>query len=87
MDFEFDPIKSKSNQEKHGINFVDAQALWSDPELLEIPARTTDEPRFLVIAQIHGKHCSAVITHRSQVIRLISVRRSRLEEIQLYEQF
>ena len=50
MDFEFDPIKSKSNQEKHGINFVDAQALWGDPELLEIPARTTDEPRFLVIA-------------------------------------
>ena len=87
MDFEFDPIKSKSNQEKHGINFVDAQALWSDSELLEIPARTTDEPRFLVIAQIHGKHWSAVITHRSQAIRLISVRRSRPEEVQLYEQF
>ncbi len=87
MDFEFDPIKSKSNLEKHGINFVDAQALWSDSELLEIPARTTDEPRFLVIAQIHGKHWSAVITHRSQAIRLISVRRSRLEEVQLYEQF
>ncbi|WP_231596642.1 BrnT family toxin [Synechococcus sp. CBW1108] len=54
---------------------------------MEIPARTTDEPRFLVIAQIHGKHLSAVITHRSQAIRLISVRRSRPEEVQLYEQF
>ena len=86
-DFEFDPIKSKTNQKKHGINFVDAQTLWNDPELLEIPARTTDEPRFLVIAQIHCKHWSAVITHRGQAIRLIYVRRSRLEEVQLYEQF
>ena len=86
MDFEFDSLKSKANQAKHGIDFVDAQALWNDPDLLEIPARTTDERRFLVIAPIHGKHWSAVITHRRQAIRLISVRRSRLEEVQLYEQ-
>jgi len=86
MDFEFDPLKSAANQAKHGIDFLDAQALWSDPALLEIPARTTDEPRFLVIGRIHRKHWSAVITYRGQSIRLISVRRSRLEEVQLYEQ-
>ena len=84
--FEFDPAKSKANLAKHGIDFVDSQALWSDPDLLAIPARTTDEPRLLVIALIHGKHWSAVITHRGHAIRLISVRRSRPEEIQLYEQ-
>lgn len=54
--------------------------------MLEIPARTTDEPRFLVIGRIHRKHWSAVITYRGQTIRLISVRRSRLEKVQLYEQ-
>ena len=86
MDFEFDPLKSAANKAKHGIDFLDAQALWSDPALLEIPARTTDEPRFLVIGRIHRKHWSAVITYRAQTIRLISVRRSRLEEVQLYEQ-
>jgi len=86
MDFEFDPLKSAANKAKHGIDFIDAQALWSDPALLEIPARTTDEPRFLVIGRIHRKHWSAVITYRGQTIRLISVRRSRLEEVQLYEQ-
>lgn len=86
MDFEFDPLKSAANQAKHGIDFLDAQALWSDPALLEIPARTTDEPRFLVIGRIHRKHWSAVITYRGQTIRLISVRRSRQEEVQLYEQ-
>jgi uncharacterized DUF497 family protein len=86
MDFAFDPLKSAANLAKHGIDFLDAQALWSDPALLEIPARTTDEPRFLVIGQIQPKHWSAVITYRGQTIRLISVRRSRLEEVQLYEQ-
>ncbi|WP_341882433.1 BrnT family toxin [Synechococcus sp. UW140] len=80
-------LRARPIRRSLSINFVDAQALWNDPDLLEIPARTTGEPRFLVIAQIHSKHWSAVITHRSQAIRLISVRRSRLEEIKLYEQF
>ena len=86
MEFEFDPRKSQSNREKHGIDFVAAQAIWEDPALLEIPARTLDEPRWLVIGRIGSKHWSAVITLRGQAIRLISVRRSRPEEIQLYEQ-
>jgi len=80
MDFEFDPLKSAANKAKHGIDFIDAQALWSDPALLEIPARTTDEPRFLVTGLIHRKHWSAVITYRGHTIRLISVRRSRLQQ-------
>ena len=87
MEFEFDPRKSTSNQEKHGIDFVAAQTIWKDTALLEIPARTLDEPRWLVIGRIGRKHWSAVITLRGQAIRLISVRRSRPEEIQLYEQF
>lgn len=83
--FEFDESKSESNLEKHGINFVDAQLLWSDPRLLEIPAKTEDEPRYLLIGLINGKHWSAVITYRDANIRLISVRRSRVEEVTLYE--
>ena len=86
MEFAFDPHKSEANKAKHGIDFVEAQALWGDPRLLEIPARTSDEPRFLVVARFRGKNWSAVITYRAEVIRLISVRRSRLEEIQLYEE-
>ena len=86
MDFEFDPAKSEANLRKHGMDFLAAQALWRDPALLEIPARTSGEPRFLVIALLRGRHWSAVITYRGQAIRLISVRRSRPEEVQLYEQ-
>ena len=83
--FEFDERKSRRNLEKHGIDFVQAQELWSDPDLIEIPALTVDEPRFLVIGCIAEKHWSAVITHRSANIRIISVRRSRSEEVALYE--
>jgi uncharacterized DUF497 family protein len=86
MDFEFDPYKSAANLAKHGIDFLEAQSLWSDPNLLEVPARTTGEARFLVIGRIRQQHWSAVITYRSPRIRLISVRRSRVDEVQLYEE-
>ena len=76
---------SQVNAAKHGIDFVAAQALWLDELLIEIPARTTDEPRFLVIGLVGGKHFSAVITYRGQRVRIISVRRSRVEEVALYE--
>lgn len=87
--FEFDNTKSASNLAKHGIDFVEAQLLWNDPMLLEIAAKTEDEPRFLMLGLIGAKHWSAVITYRGtdarQVIRLISVRRARTEEVALYE--
>lgn len=85
ISFEFDEAKSEANLPKHGIHFVDAQALWNDPGLLEIPAKTEDEPRYLMIGLISEKHWSAVITYRGEKIRLISVRRSRTEEVALYE--
>lgn len=84
-DFEYDDDKSQANLAKHGIDFQDAQALWKDPNLLEIQATSDDEPRFLAIGLIGSKHWSAVITYRNGAIRLISVRRSRKREVELYE--
>ncbi len=83
--FEFDPTKSQKNLEKHGIDFQEAQRLWNDPNLLEIAAKSDDEPRFLLIGVIDDKHWSAVVTHRNGAIRLISVRRSRQKEVEIYE--
>ena len=85
MEFEFDPRKSASNKRKHGIDFIESQALWNDPDLIEIPARTGDEPRFLVVGRIGEKHWSGIIAHRGEQIRIISVRRSRKEKIEIYE--
>jgi len=83
--FEYDDKKSQTNLTKHGIDFNDAQLLWDDPDLLEIPAKTTDEARLLIIGVIDRKHWSAVITYRGDNIRIISVRRSRVEEVEFYE--
>jgi len=85
MEFEFDSQKSQSNKKKYGIDFCEAQALWDDPDLIEVPTRTSDEPRFLVIGKISGQYWSGVITYRAEKIRIISVRRSRKEEIDIYE--
>ena len=85
MPFEYDPRKSDLNRAKHGIDFSEAQVLWDDEAHLEIPAKNLDESRFLVIGKIKGKLWSAVITYRGESIRIISVRRSRDEEIELYE--
>ena len=85
ISFEFDPAKSESNRTKHGIDFVEAQDLWRDPMLMEIPVRTDDEARYLMIGLIDGKHWSAVITYRGTNVRLISVRRARTQEVEIYE--
>jgi uncharacterized DUF497 family protein len=85
MEFEFDAAKSDANLRKHGIDFVQVQALWEDVERVEIPARTEDEPRFMIIGMIGAQHWSAVITYREDKTRLISARRSRREEIHIHE--
>ena len=85
MGFEFDIRKSSANKIKHGIDFNQAQALWDDPNYIEVPAKTADEARFLVIGKISGAYWSAVVTHREDSIRIISVRRSRKEEVAIYE--
>ncbi len=85
MEFEFDLEKSRSNKQKHGVDFSEAQVLWEDPDLVEIPARTMDEPRFLVVGRIGTSHWSGIVTYREGRTRIISVRRSRPEEVALYE--
>ncbi len=85
MEFEFDQNKSAANKTKHGIDFVEAQALWSNEKRVEILARTTEEPRRVVIGRIRGAYWSAVITYRGERTRIISVRRSREKEVQIYE--
>lgn len=83
--FEYDKAKSQANLAKHGIDFHAAQKIWEDPELVEVSAKSGDEPRSLIIGRINQKHWSAVITYRRDKIRIISVRRSRQSEVALYE--
>jgi uncharacterized DUF497 family protein len=85
VEFEFDARKNIANKAKHGIDFTEAERLWNDERRLEIPARTVGEPRVMVVGVIGGQCWSAVVTYRRDKIRIISVRRSRAEEVKLYE--
>lgn len=86
MRFEFDAEKSAANKQKHGIDFIEAQTLWDDWDLLEIPAKTVEnEGRCLVVGKIGSTYWSAVITYRGDALRIISVRRSREKEVEYYE--
>ena len=85
MEVEFDAAKSAASKRKHGIDFNEATQLWDLPHRIEIPARTIDEARFMVIGTIGDRHWSAVVTYRGEKIRIISVRASRREEVALYE--
>lgn len=84
-EFQYDPNKSRSNLKKHGIDFEQAQVLWEDPNLVRVTARSDDEPRSLIIARINEQHWSAIVTDRDNEIRIVSVRRSRTAEVELYE--
>jgi len=83
--FEFDKNKSKSNMQKHGIDFESAKKLWKDPNRVEIPSRWVDEPRHILIARLENNLWSAIYTYRENRIRLISVRKSRNNEKEIYD--
>lgn len=85
MEFEFDPAKSAVNKDKHGIDFLEAQALWKDGKLVEAPSLYQGEERHIAVGMINGKHWSAIFTLRTGRVRLISVRRSREREVKYYE--
>ncbi|TDB38288.1 MAG: BrnT family toxin [Actinobacteria bacterium] len=83
--FEYDHAKSEANKVKHGIDFVEARALWLDDNLVRVAARAAGEPRLVFIGVIGEKHWSAVITNRGGAISIISVRRARQTEVRAYE--
>jgi uncharacterized DUF497 family protein len=85
MTFEFDRLKSFSNKEKHGIDFDEAQFLWLDPARIVVPARTLNEIRYLMVARFNGVYWSVIYTTRGDTIRIISVRKSRQNEKEIYQ--
>ncbi len=85
MDFEFDCAKDLANQEKHGISFAEAQKLWNDAEAIQIPAISETEERHALLGSLRSRVWAAFFTYRGTSIRIISVRRARPKEVELYE--
>jgi len=85
MKFVWNEDKSKINRDKHGIDFEAAKNLWLDKDQIEIYAPYPIEDRRIIIAKYHNKIWAAIYTIRDGTIRIISVRRSRKREVNLYE--
>lgn len=85
MEFEYDPEKSLSNKDKHGIDFEEAQGLWRDDDGIILETGFLSEERFLRIGRIAGRTWTAVYAHRDDRLRIISVRRARSNEVEIYE--
>lgn len=83
--FEYDPAKSAKNLAKHGVDFEQAQALWDDPDLIEVRLAYPDEPRWAVVGMMGGRHWTGIVTRRGDNTRIISVRRSHPKEERAYE--
>jgi hypothetical protein len=84
VEFKFDPQKGAINKAKHGIDFIEAQALWKSKHV-RLGAKDALEKRYMVIGKIERGHWSAIITYRGGTIRIISVRKSTPSEIATHE--
>lgn len=85
MEFEFDPAKSKANRAKHGIDFVAAQELWYDLYAVDADAGYSIEARRIRVGKVFGVLWTGVYVLRGERIRVISVRRARIQERRRYE--
>ena len=84
MLFEYDAAKSRANAAKHGIDFEAVQKMW-DGVVVAAPARFVGEDRLMAIGQIDGKLWTVIVTLRGSSLRIISARRSRTNEIKIYQ--
>ena len=89
--FEWDPKKSASNEEKHGVSFEEAKTVFTDQfaRLIADPDHSEKEDRFILLGtSIHSRLlvvCHCVRTKDS--IRIISARKADKQERKLYEVF
>ena len=87
-EFEWDPTKASSNQQKHGISFVEAATVFFDPFSVTVsdPGHSIDENRF-AITGLSYKGQAIVVVHvdRGDRIRIISARLATASERQKYE--
>ena len=83
--FEFDKMKSLAKEQKHGLNFEEAQALWQRPSIM-LRSQYPEEERWLLIAEYKNVYWAAIFTYREDNIRIISVRKARDNEKKYFAQ-
>lgn len=85
MRFEYDLMKSNANLEKHGIDFEEGQQLWRDRRRIQFRLQCRPEERHGILSRYGGAIWLAIITHRKNCIRIISIRRATVKEASIYD--
>ena len=83
VEFEWDENKNTSNIAKHRIAFADAATIFMKPHAV-IVSTFSKEPRFMAIGMLREHIITVVFTRRGKVIRIISARRARHDEKEIY---
>ena len=89
IEFEWDPVKSVSNVEKHGVTFDEALSVFRDPlaHIFVDPDHSVDEDREIIIGHSLEQRLLVIcFTQRADRIRLITARSATRQERQDYEQ-
>ncbi len=87
MQFEWDPKKEQTNQQKHRVSFEEATTLWTDPLALIAPdpEHSIGEEREWIIGESYkGKLLVVVYTQRGETVRIISARLATKREREEY---
>ncbi|WP_373418498.1 BrnT family toxin [Roseinatronobacter sp. S2] len=83
LPYEWDETKRLKTLEKHGIDFLEVIEIFEGPHLV-IPARSDSETRFAAIADWDGVMVAVFFTLRGQTTRIITARRARTNERNIY---
>jgi hypothetical protein len=91
--FEWDAVKARTNQRKHGVSFEDAMHVFEDPYALFEQDRADEagELRWHAIGLV-GQAAVLLVAHtvrgegQDEIVRLISARRATRKERTRYEQ-
>ncbi len=88
MKYEWDPVKAKSNVEKHGFGFLEiAEFDWTTSLVVQDTRDYVDEVRFIAFGRIGVRLCVCVFTDRKGWRRVIMLRKANNREIDRYEEW
>jgi uncharacterized protein len=83
--FEWDENKRQANIEKHGIDFLTATEAFGDPQRFTFRSPLGEpEQRHVLVGSVQGRVIAVVYTMREGTVRLISARRARAKEVELW---
>ncbi len=81
MKFEWDEDKRRINLERHGLDFEDAEELFTDDAFfIEDKRKDYGEIRYILYGYLYSRLVIVVFTKRDENIRIISMRKANKRE-------